>query len=223
MGISPTSGVVLTSPHSPQKFFEDHVLTHKPARLWLQASLSVASKLRAKCKNLLGVPKIWLLTGIYLMEDAVTYSVSLKSSSQSASISIPVPEPTGVAALLGLAVGTRLDLGHNLEGHALAQISGRKVWAAQWLCVSARYLPAQEAPWEAPALGKILNLLDVWSLTSERSDDIEQVEVDMSNITGDGDQTEDYDDATWNLFESKVQELLEEAEEVPAASHEPVS
>ena len=116
----------------PDEFFRDNVLKEGAARDWFQTRLSIANKLHTLYKNLVAAPKIWLLTGIYLIEDAVTYRISSKASSNAASVSVPIPEPSGLAALLGVSVGTRFDFGKASTGVSGTQILGRKVWAAQW-------------------------------------------------------------------------------------------
>lgn len=213
------------TPSSADDFFKDFVLKEEVARQWLRTRLSVAHKMCALYKNVVSAPKIWLLTGIYLIDDAATYRISSKSSSNAVSVNVPIPEPSGIAALLGVSAGTRFDFGRGSTGVAETQILGRKVWAAQWHRVDAKYVSAKDSRWDADSLGNQVKILDVLTLGAERgeSDEIEIAEVKLADneaTAQDGelekaelDNKVEYDDAMWQRFEEEVDDLLEELEE----------
>jgi hypothetical protein len=201
---------------SSDTFFRQNVLSEDAARLWLETRLSVASKFRAWWQNTTKAPKIWLLTGIYLMEDAVTYTVSARSTSGGASTSIPIPEPTGLAALLGVAVGAKFAVGRGFEAQAIAQIQGQKVWAAQWTPVSVKYLCVAHSEWSANKLQSQIQLLDAEDMGNVRSDDVNLAEVSLGTDTpeGDGEVGEsELDEAKWALFEESLDQLLGDLQE----------
>lgn len=211
----------MLTPLSPSEFFEVNVLREKAARLWLETRLSIANRLYQLMKNVVAAPKIWLLTGIYFMEDATTYTISSKASLNAASLTVPIPEPTGLAALLGVAIGARVSLGKQFVGQAAAQISGKRVWAAQWQQVSAKYVYAKRGDWDAEALGKQLQLFDVVNLGTERgdTDEVRLAEVGLAKnrvILDDGAVGElgsgenEYDEDMWARFEEEVDDLLNE-------------
>jgi hypothetical protein len=150
------------------------------------------------------------------MEDAVTYTVSSRSSSNAASAMLPVPEPTGIAEMLGVAVGARFTVGRGFQAEATAHIEGRRVWAAQWTPVSVKYLYVTAGGWEVQKLANHLQLLDVEDMESVRSDARNLAEVsvgDASVSLGSSDVEHGgsgFDDAQWALFEESLDQLLED-------------
>ena len=199
---------------SPYTFFEENVLKADPARLWLETRLSVANKLKRMLKNIIAAPKIWLLTGVYYMENAQVYTIRTKSSSADAKITVPIPEPSGIAAMLGANAGAKFSLGNQWEIEAGAQISGKRVWAAQWTRVGARFFLAEDASTELSP--KQLRLLDVWSVGTERGDD-EPWTTELSLLEKGSDEGaeagQEYDEKTWKEFEEDVERLLDDLAE----------
>lgn len=206
-------------------FFTQVVLNNDKARLWLQSRLSVANKIHTLYKNVVSAPKIWLLTGVYILEDAVTYHVSSKSSTNSASVKVPIPEPTGLAALLGVTVGATASFGRGFEGQALSKVLGKQIWAAQWHQIDARYIYTKKADWSAESLGKQFEILDIMSLGNQRGDvdDIKLAEVHLQSSGGTPDDfvldgqvvgaKAEYSDEMWQNFEAEIDDLLEELDE----------
>jgi hypothetical protein len=120
---------------SSDKFFEDYLLKQDTARQWFQTRLSVARSITASVNNLIKAPDMWLLTGMYIIEDGTVFSVRKESSSSDASAKMPIPEPTGLTELAGVKIGATISLGNGIEALASTQIEGKKVWAAQWIKV----------------------------------------------------------------------------------------
>jgi hypothetical protein len=198
---------------SPHKFFEENVLKQDSAHLWLETRLSVAHKLQRMWKNIFAAPKIWLLTGVYYMEDAQVYTIRSESSSADARVTVPIPEPSGITAMLGVKAGMKFKFGREQVIEAEAQILGRKVWAAQWTRVGARYFIKEDASTELSP--KQLRLLDVWSVGTERGDNdpwVAELSLPESG-SGDGlEAGEEYDEKMWKEFENSVDALLEDLE-----------
>ncbi len=158
------------------------------------------------------------------MDDATTYTVSSKSSSNAASGTLPIPEPTGIAEMLGVAIGARFAVSRGFEAEAMAQIQGQRVWAAQWTPVSVKYVCVTAAEWETKALRRRLPLLDVEDLGNLRSDDDKNMaEVTVGDVTGTlaGGEAEGaeggFDKAQWTLFEESPDQLLEDLGETESA------
>jgi hypothetical protein len=192
------------------------MLDEPAASTWLRTRLSVARKLKATYSNLVSAPKIWMLTGLYYIEDAKVYQLRAKSKSGNASIPIPIPDPTGIAALLGLTVAPNASAGKGSEIAAGTDFSGKMVWAAQWQRVHAKYSTDSK-----PTVGESfqLRLLNIYSAETERDDEIEDIfaqvslgddqDPELASSTG---GEEDYCEETWKLFEEEVADLLEELE-----------
>lgn len=193
-------------------------MKNSKARIWLQTRLSVANKLKAVYGNVFGAPKIWLLTGIYLMDDAVSFVNISHSKSIAASASVPIVEPTGIAALLGASVGARFNMGSGFQGQAFATVKGTKVWAAQWTRVHARFAVGGDQA----ALGRHdLRLLDVWSTGTTRGsrgkDGETRVEVSLGDSKEDdaseAEGNDEYPEEIWARFMEEVDELLDDLED----------
>jgi hypothetical protein len=205
---------------SPNSFLHEKVLTDPKARLWFETTLSVASYLKAIYKNIVASPKIWLLTGVYLMDDAKVFTLESKSDDNSVAVNIPIPEPTGLAALLGVSPGASVSLGKRYTATAMTQILGGKVWAAQWTRVKAKYIPINKKCTGSQLLINQLQLLDVWSTGTSRGDggqrSIVELEIDITHdgraINDDGDE---YDDEVWMKFEEHVDDLIDDLGEDP--------
>lgn len=201
---------MLTLHHRPDKFFDDIVLTNDEARFWLESRLAVIRKLQI-LKGYLGLtPKIWLLTGLYHMQDAVTFTTHGKSSLGGFSTSVPLPEPTGLASLLQLKIGSNAKFGQDAVVQRGTQISGKKVWAALWQQIGAKYTSV--GGWEENMGVRQLKLLDVYSWQTVRAEKKEQAvaEVTLSD-NGDVETAEaigpDPGNEYWELFDKEVTKI----------------
>lgn len=141
----------------------------------------------------------------------MTYTVSATSASGSVSSSIPIPEPTGLAELLGVAVGAKFAVGSGFEAQANAQIQGQKIWAAQWTPVSVKYLCITHSEWSANKLQSQIQLLDTQDIGNVRSDDVNLAEVslrtdveEVDDVVGESTLDED----RWAEFEKSLDQLL---------------
>lgn len=203
-------------PLSPDAFFQDSVLSNPKARLWLETRLSVASHFKTVYKNVVSSPTIWLLTGVYLIDDAKVLVVTSRSSNDSMSGKAPVPEPTGLATLLGISPGASISVGSSYTVQAYTQILGRKVWAAQWARVKARYCHVDMASATTQLDLNQLKLLDIFSTGTSRGEsmanDIVELNLDAANAEK-GDNAkggEAYDEKLWVEFEERVEELVDD-------------
>jgi hypothetical protein len=151
------------------------------------------------------------------MEDAVTYTVSARSTSGSVSASIPITEPTGLAEMLGVAVGAKFAVGRGFEAQAVAQIQGQKVWAAQWTPVSVEYLCIAHSEWSVNKLQSQIQLLDAEDIGNVRSGEVNLAEVSLVTDPPEGGGAVDenkLDEAKWALFEESLDQLLGDLLEV---------
>jgi hypothetical protein len=174
--------------------------------------------LRRVFKNAFALPKIWILTGIYYMEDATVFHVRSKSSETTTSGTIPIPEPTGMAQLLGVNPGMTISFGRTVEGQAIAQIGGERVWAAQWTQVGAKYFDAKGSKQQIDLAINQLKLLNVWSVGTERAPGVQERIAELSIVKSPReDQEEDaapeYNESMWKEFEQHLDSLLEDLDD----------
>ncbi|CAI6331710.1 unnamed protein product [Periconia digitata] len=197
------------------KFFDDHLLKQEAVRQWFETRFSVARSITAAVNNLVKAPHVWLLTGKYVIEDGTVFSVRKESSSSHTAAKVPVPEPSGLSDLAGLKVGVTVRLGNGVEAQASTQIEGRKVWAAQWIKVKARYVANSKAKSDSATVVQTLELHDVWSTGTTRRWDDEAPALQLEKVlddTAEIDDSSSFDEAWWDRFEDKLAEHLEDLE-----------
>ena len=184
--------------------------------MWLQSRLSVARWLKLRKGLTERSPRIWLLTGHYLIEDATCFNVGGSTSDLGGKLTSPIPEPSGIAALLQLNVGAWAKIGSTTVAVVPSKVHGKRVWAAQFQQVRAKYV--REDDWNESSL-RILRLVDVFSLETRRvannkRDAVEVALMDDTATQGDetGDETtvEIEDDEYWQAFEQGVDAFVDE-------------
>lgn len=196
------------------------MIEEEGARLWLRVALTVTHRYQKWWKNAFNSPKIWLCTGVYLIEDARVIRSLGKLNSNELSSGIAIADPTGIAAMLGAEVHGRIKLENGFEVYAETQILGRKVWAAQWQQVGSVYYTKQQSAWDPTAGGAAMKLLNSWSVDTERGQDqeLQIAEVSLGNrsftegsITErtEGPSQSDESDLLAE-FDDELQELMEE-------------
>ena len=197
--------------HRPEAFFEQVVLTNDDARFWLESRLAVVRKLQI-LRGYLGLtPKIWLLTGLYLITDAVTFTAYGSSSENAIGGAVPLPEPTQLTALLNLNIGSKVKLGRNAVVARGTQISGKKVWAAQWQRVDANYMSV--AKWKDDMGVKRMKLLPLFSTQTVRAAPLEEQAAAEVTLAGDeetkpeGETDEMPSEEYWGLLDREVQRV----------------
>ncbi|MCJ1385653.1 hypothetical protein MMC17_008776 [Xylographa soralifera] len=198
----------------PEVFFTNQVLTDQKARFWLQSRLSVASWLKLRKGLTERSPRIWLLTGLYFMEDASFLDVFDSGSSFGVEGAAPIPEPSGIASLLQLSVGARAKIGSRNVAVASSKVLGKKVWAAQFQLVRAKYVT--EHKWNDASV-HILRLVDVFSLETRRVANTKgnAAEVDLADAILDDEDAEEGqimsgNNAYWEEFEKRVKHIEDE-------------
>ena len=108
----------------------EQVLAQADAMRALQIWISGANTgLRALKKK----PKIWLLTGIYLLKDATFTGERKRTTGIHAGISSTLLSATG-----GPPIGPSIDLGHSNDLDSRTPTQGRLVWAAQYRALDYR-------------------------------------------------------------------------------------
>jgi hypothetical protein len=122
----------------PQDFLTTHVVqprskAESELRIWLSAASS--RDITARFKNLFQ-PKIWMVTGLYLLEDVKVVRATNKNPSASVGI-----DALTVGALSGVPIGGSISVKPN---HELMKVEfatkQRLVWAAQFQRLDVKYL-----------------------------------------------------------------------------------
>ncbi|KAF2148560.1 hypothetical protein K461DRAFT_324871 [Myriangium duriaei CBS 260.36] len=142
-----TNGVHLVSPSGsrtqlkePQEFLNQIVLgKNNKARdnlqLWISSS---RSDYMMKLKWLRS-PKVWMLTGQYILNNASAVQIESRSTGGSAAISSSL-----VGTLTGLPIGGSVDLGHEKKAVVKAKWTDSLVWAAQYQLLDIDYTIATQ-------------------------------------------------------------------------------
>jgi hypothetical protein len=80
-------------------------------------------------------PKIWMLTGLYLLKDAKTFTISSKGVKGSGDV-----EAIQFAKLIEVPVGGTVTVGSGNPLEANFSLKGSYVWAAQYHLLDVRYI-----------------------------------------------------------------------------------
>ena len=96
----------------------------------LQIWISGANR---SCSGLVKKPKIWLLTGIYLLKDATFIRKKKRTASILAGI-----KSTVLSAVGAPPIGPSIDLGHSNDSSSQTPTQGWLIWAAQYRALDYR-------------------------------------------------------------------------------------
>ena len=124
---------------------------------------------------------------------------------------VPLPEPTQLTSLLQLNIGSKVKLGRNAVVARGTQIMGKKVWAAQWQRLDAKYMSV--AKWRDDMGVKRLKLLPLFSTQTVRAAPLEEqaaAEVTLAGNEGtesEGNTDEDPNEEYWGLLDREVQKV----------------
>lgn len=148
------------------------------------------------------------------MCDASFLSVSKKASDFGATAAIPIPEPTGLATLLGLTISGKAQISSGATITAGAKILGKRVWAAQWQRVDAKYISLEK--WNRGDHPNHLKLLSIISLQA-KAGPLDKVEVaEVTLVDGehlDEGKPSQLDEDYWKVFDKEIKDIEEELEE----------
>ena len=130
---------------------------------------------------------------------------------------VPLPEPTQLTSLLQLNIGSKVKLGRNAVVARGTQIMGKKVWAAQWQRVDAKYMSV--AKWKDDMGVKRLKLLPLFSTQTVRAAPREEQATAEVTLTGDEETgleeitDEDPNEEYWGLLDREVQKVEDDYED----------
>jgi hypothetical protein len=202
--------------HSPEEFLATSVLSNPKAqeklKLWLSAARS-AYVLNFKFARR---PKIWMLTGLYLLEDARTMVSRHNSSKISAGVSGSI-----VGALSSVPVGGFLSLGEGNSWEMTMELTEQHVWAAQYRLLDAHFIRAGRDGADGVKLPLSMGLYrDVLSVNTVRGAETDEVELQLENENQAGDESgqdvEDQDSEELRVYEKRLEEAISVFEKAPS-------
>ena len=141
------------------------VIKSEPGRRWLHAHLTAAYTLFKRGKRFFRRPRIWLLTGTFVAEDAKYKRVRNHRWEAQATGGCST-DPSGVTSVQGGLGGGRGE-----DAEVEWTMVGRRVWACKWLLLkcSIRSVEMTEAAAEATEFD--VHITDRYAQGSVRSDD----------------------------------------------------
>ncbi|KAJ5855618.1 uncharacterized protein N7529_009562 [Penicillium soppii] len=185
----------------PEVFLKNEVLSNSAAQKKLKLWLSAAHSAYVLNFKFARRPKVWFLTGMYLLEGART----IVSRGQSTKISTGISSAL-VGALSGVPVGGSVSLGTGSSWEMAMEIAEPHVWAAQFRLLDARFLKMAKGGVDDVKLPMTMGLYrDVMSVNTARGGKGDSVEIGLEKEEGNNEQGED-------LIEDQDSQELEEYE-----------
>ena len=203
----------------PQKFLNEVILKRFLGRLWLSTVLAISLKLRIQRKLTFQNPHIWLLTGLILLTDANSMSISQNDSSYGGTVNVPLPDPSGVTALLQLMPQLKGKVTSSWQVGSGMRLPGNKVYAAQWQRLDVKYSSFGDG---RNVLPNQVNLLNIFSARASRGDsNVAEVSVadvmKVPPLAGDEPTDEaskaEFNDDYWRRFLEEFDNAKEDAED----------
>lgn len=174
---------------SPESFLTNNVLTNPTAQQKLKLWLSAANSAYVLNFKFARRPKVWLLTGHYVLEGARTVVSRGKSSIISAGVSSAI-----IGAVSGVPVGGSVSLGVGSTWEMAMQVAEPHVWAAQFRLVDARFIRGK-GDGKVPCLGLYRDIMSVNTARGGVGSGVELgLEKGVKVVGGDDDGDEDDDD-----------------------------
>ncbi|GLI74900.1 hypothetical protein PoHVEF18_003149 [Penicillium ochrochloron] len=199
----------------PESFLTSNVLPNAQAQQKLKLWLSAAQSSYMLNLKFARRPKVWLLTGLYLLEKTRT----IVSKGQSADISAGVSSAL-VGALSGVPIGGSVSLGVGSSWEMAMEISDPHVWAAQFRLLDARFIKMGKGGVDGVKLPMTMGLYrDVTSLNSRRAakgdSEVEQVELGLEGDEGEEVYMEDQDSEELEEYERALEKAMKSFEMAP--------
>ncbi|KAJ5757759.1 uncharacterized protein N7511_006453 [Penicillium nucicola] len=201
----------------PEAFLTEQVLSNIQAQQKLKLWLSAASSAYVLNFKFARRPKVWLMTGMYVLEGARTIVSKDRSSKISAGISSAL-----VGALSGVPVGGSVKLGEGTSWEMAMEVAEPHVWAAQFRLLDARFLKMGAGGVDGVKLPVSMGLYrDVMSVHTARGGEGRTVEVGLGpegELEGDGDEDleNDQDSLEMEEYEKRLEQAIGVFEKAPA-------
>ncbi|KAF4162746.1 hypothetical protein CNMCM6936_001665 [Aspergillus lentulus] len=199
----------------PEEFLITSVLSNPKAqeklKLWLSAARS-DYVMKAKFARR---PKVWLLTGLYLLED----TRAITSRGQSAEVSTGVSSSV-IGALSGVPLGGSLSLGKGRSWEVSMEVAEQHVWAAQYRLLDAHFIKAGRDGVDGVKLPLSMGLYrDVLSVNTVRGAGTDEVGLELKEGKAhdeSGQDVEDQDSEELKAYEKRLEEAISVFEKAPS-------
>ncbi|KAJ5238959.1 hypothetical protein N7468_003578 [Penicillium chermesinum] len=156
----------------PEAFLTNQVLRNELAQQKLKLWLSAANSTFVLNFKFARRPKVWMLTGLYLLEGTRTAVSHGKSVDLSTGISSAL-----VGALSGVPIGASVKLGVGSSWEMAMQVAEPHVWAAQFRLVDAKFIKVGKGGIDDVKLPAVMGLYrDVMSVRRSRKTESEENE-----------------------------------------------
>ncbi|GIJ85076.1 hypothetical protein Asppvi_003931 [Aspergillus pseudoviridinutans] len=198
-----------------EEFLATSVLSNPKAqeklKLWLSAARS-AYVLNFKFARR---PKVWMLTGLYLLEDARAMVSRHNSCKISAGFSAAL-----VGALSSVPVGGSLSLGEGNSWQMTTELADQHVWAAQYRLLDARFVKVGKGDAASAKLPLSMGLYrDVLSVNTARGEGADEAELELKGEEETDDESgqgvEDQDSEELKGYEKRLEEAISVFEKAP--------
>ncbi|KAJ5241123.1 uncharacterized protein N7469_002714 [Penicillium citrinum] len=194
----------------PESFLKNNVLTSPAAQQKLKLWLSAANSAYLLHFKFARRPKIWLLTGLYLLEG----TRAIVSNGQSADISAGISSSI-VGALSGVPVGGSVSLGVGSTWEMAMDIADPHVWAAQFRLLDAQFIKMGKDGLDGVKLPASMSLYrDVLSVNTARGGGETEVELGLEKETDgsivDGQESQEEED-----YEKRLEQAIQVFEKAP--------
>ncbi|GFF54957.1 hypothetical protein IFM58399_09956 [Aspergillus lentulus] len=200
----------------PEEFLIMLVLSNLRAqeklRLWLSAARSdYVMKIKFARR-----PKVWLLTGLYILEDARALAFRGQSAEVLTGVSASI-----IGALSSVPLGGSLSLGNGRSWEVSMEVAEQHVWAAQYCLLDAHFIKAGRDGVDGIKLPLSMGLYrDFLSVNTVRGAGDDIVELEVKDVRPEDPQlkewVEDEDSEELKEYEKRLDEAITAFEKAPA-------
>ncbi|PYH49982.1 uncharacterized protein BP01DRAFT_310204 [Aspergillus saccharolyticus JOP 1030-1] len=203
----------------PESFLLTSVLNNPQAQQKLKLWLSAARSSYLLNFKFARRPKIWLLTGLYILEGTRT----LVSQSQSNQVSVGISS-TVIGALSSVPVGGSVKLGQGTSWEVTMEVEDQHVWAAQFRLLDARFIKLDSKGLEDVTLPTSMGLYrDIMSVSRVRGGGRDVVDLQLLSGRDDEDNEDeqesnmgdDQDSHEMQEFEKRLEDTIRMFEKAP--------
>lgn len=199
---------------SPETFLTTSVLSNPIAQQKLKLWLSAARSDYVLNFKFARRPKIWLITGIYLLEGTRTMVTRDHSANGSVGIS-----PTIIGAISGVPIGGSVGLGQKNSWELSMEVAEKHVWAAQFRLLDAKFVKMGKGGVEDAKLpismGLYRDLLSVNTVRGTGQDGVELGLEESTNETTEGDTVNDQDSQALKEYAKRLEDAIKVFEKAP--------
>ncbi|PYI28214.1 hypothetical protein BP00DRAFT_403451 [Aspergillus indologenus CBS 114.80] len=186
----------------PESFLITSVLSNSQAQQKLKLWLSAARSSYLLNFKFARRPKIWLLTGLYLLEGTRT----IVSRSQSNQVSVGISSAV-IGALSSVPVGGSVKLGQGVSWEIAMEVEDEHVWAAQFRLLDAKYIKLGSNGVDGITLPMSIGLYrDIMSVNTVRGGGRDGVEL---QLLGEDDEHDEYEQENTTDDDQDSQEMTE--------------